>query len=78
MDRKQQIRDYIVVYITAHGYPPTVREICDGVGLYSTSSVQHYLTKMLELGMIETDAPGSPRAIRVPGMGFVKGSGGTK
>lgn len=72
MDKKQQIRDFIVEYITEHGYPPTVREIGEGVNLASTSSVQTYLSQMLELGMIETDNPGCPRAIRVPGWRFVR------
>ena len=73
MDRKQQILDYIVAYITAHGYPPTVREIGEGVSLRSTSTVQNHLKRMLELGMIETDAEWrSPRAIRVPGYRYSK------
>lgn len=72
MDKKQQIRDFIVEYITEHGYPPTVREIGEGVNLASTSSVQAYLKQMLKLGVIETDAENSPRAIRVPGYVFTK------
>ena len=70
---KQKIYDYIVDYIQEHGYPPTVREIGAGVGLKSTSSVYYHLQKMLDLGMLETDAEESaPRAIRVPGYKFVK------
>lgn len=51
----------------------SVREIGDGVGLKSTSSVQSHLRRMFDEGIIETDAKfGSPRAIRVPGYRFVK------
>lgn len=70
---KKVILTYIKNYIKEHGYPPTVREIGAGVGLKSTSSVQSHLKKMLEMGMIESDAGlGCPRAIRVPGMKYVE------
>ncbi|MGN9152784.1 hypothetical protein ACTM9K_03785 [Bariatricus sp. HCP3S3_E12] len=70
---KQKILDFIISYIQIHGYPPTVREIGEGVGLNSTSSVQEHLVCMREIGMIETDAEsGKSRAIRVPGYKFVK------
>lgn len=70
---KEVILTYIKNYIKEHGYPPTVREIGAGVGLKSTSSVQSHLIKMLEMGMIESDAGlGCPRTIRVPGMKFVE------
>lgn len=63
----------IIQYVNGHGYPPTVREICQLSGLRSTSSVQSHLQKMLKQGMIETDAGiGSSRAIRIPGYKFVK------
>lgn len=70
---REKILEAIVSYINEHGCPPTVREICGTVGLKSTSSVQSHLTRMLEDGVIETDAGiGAPRAIRVPGYKFVK------
>ncbi len=70
---KQKILEFIVAYIQKHSYPPTVREIGEGVGLKSTSSVQSHIVHMLDCGMIETDAgPKSTRAIRVPGYKFVK------
>lgn len=71
--KADMILAYIKTYIKEHQYPPSIREICDGVGLKSTSSVQYYLELMFENGMIETDAePGSPRCIRVPGYEFVE------
>lgn len=71
---RQRILEMIIDYIECHGYPPTIREIGDGVGLKSTSSVVSHITKMLDSGMLETDAemPGTPRALRVPGYKFVK------
>lgn len=70
---RKAILKYIIDYIQKHGYPPTVREIGDGVGLKSTSTVQNHLTIMLDEGMIESDGKiSSPRAIRVPGYRFVK------
>lgn len=70
---RQQILEYIISYISEHGYPPTVREIGEGVGLKSTSSVRSHLLRMLNEGILETDAdPGTPRAIRVPGYEFQK------
>ncbi len=70
---REAILNSIIQYITEHGYPPTVREIGQLVGLKSTSSVHGHLQQMLEQGMIETDAEfGSNRAIRVPNYKFVK------
>lgn len=70
---KQKILEFIISYIQLHGYPPTVREIGNGVGLKSKSSVHAHLIRMLNDGMIETDVgTGSARAIRVPGYKFVK------
>ena len=69
--KREEILKVIISYIQEHGYAPTVREIGKIVGLESTSSVQNHLKKMLDDGMIETDAPfGTPRAIRVPGYEF--------
>lgn len=70
---RKAILDYVIRYISEHGYSPCVREIGQGVGLKSTSSVQHHLHKMFDLGMLESDEGfGTPRAIRVPGYKFVK------
>lgn len=71
---ENRILDAIIQYIEEHKYSPTVREIGDMVGLKSPSSVQAYLKRMLDKGLLESDASfGSPRAIRVPGYIFVKG-----
>jgi repressor LexA len=70
------ILNFIIEYITKYGYPPTVREIGDGVGLKSTSSVHNHLQTMRLMGAIEGEID-KPRAIRVPGYEFVK-KGGAK
>lgn len=72
-ETRKRIYDFVVDYIQEHGYPPTVREIGDGVYLASTSSVHGHILQMLENGTLETDAQnGSSRAIRVPGYKFVR------
>ena len=71
--RKEQILKFIIKYIEENGYSPTVREIGDGVGLKSTSSIHFYLSDMFSSGVLETNEKvGAPRAIRVPGYKFVK------
>ncbi len=69
--RQQQIYDFIVSYIKENLYPPSVREIGDGVGLYSTSSVYEHLKSLERKGYIEVKE-NSPRAIKVNGYKFVK------
>lgn len=69
---RKDILEYIKQYIRQHSYPPSRREIGDGVGLKSTSSVQSHVDRMLADGMLETDdEAGTPRALRVPGMQIV-------
>lgn len=73
MSGKERVLNAVVDYISEHQYPPSVRELCDLTGLRSTSSVNRYVTKLLEEGKLETDCGiGSPRALRVPGYKFVK------
>ena len=62
--KQQQILDYIKEEILKKGYPPTVREICEKVGLRSTSSVHSHLATLEENGYIRRD-PTKPRAIEI-------------
>ena len=62
--REQAILDCIKNKIRENGFPPTVREICNEVGLRSTSTVHGYLARLEELGVIKRD-PSSSRAIEV-------------
>lgn len=63
-DKQKQILDYIKDQIINHGYPPTVRDICDAVGLKSTSSVHSHLETLEKNGYIRRD-PTKPRAIEI-------------
>ena len=58
------ILEFIKEQIASKGYPPAVREICDAVGLKSTSTVHSHLNKLEKLGYIRKDAT-KPRAIEV-------------
>ena len=71
---RTRIYNYIGDYLEEHGYPPSIREIADGVDLKSASAVHNHLCTMFEQGILETDAKtGTPRAIRVPGYRFTRG-----
>ena len=59
---QQKIYDYLVASIQAQGYPPSVREIGEAVGLRSPSTVHFHLKNLAELGYIEIGA-GKGRAI---------------
>lgn len=60
-----KILDFIKSYLAQYGYPPSYGEIGDGVELYSKNSVHNHIKKLIQLGELETDHPGSPRAIRL-------------
>ena len=63
---QQQIYDYIAQTIQTKGYPPSVREIGDAVGLKSPSTVHFHLKHMEELGVIDRSA-GKGRTITLTG-----------
>lgn len=67
--KQQEILDYIKNEILKKGYPPTVREICETVGLKSTSSVHSHLETLEKNGYIRRD-PTKPRAIEICDDGF--------
>lgn len=60
--RQTQILDYIKEKIKTSGYPPSVREIGQAVGLKSSSTVHAYLLQLEEKGFLRRD-PTKPRAI---------------
>jgi repressor LexA len=64
LDKQKRILDFIKDEIRAKGYPPSVREICDAVGLKSTSTVHGYLERLEKKGYIRRD-PTKPRAIEI-------------
>ena len=62
--RQQQVLDEILKTVRERGYPPTVREIGDAVGLSSPSTVHSHLNALMKAGYIRKD-PSKPRAIEV-------------
>ena len=50
--KQEEILNYIDKTIKSNGYSPTVREICQAVGLKSTSTVQYHLKKLIDLGFL--------------------------
>jgi len=64
--RQRTILDVIRASVTSRGYPPSIREIGDAVGLTSTSSVAHQLRALERKGFLRRD-PNRPRAVDVRG-----------
>jgi repressor LexA len=64
--RQQRILEFIRRTVDERGYPPTVREIGDAVGLTSSSSVHAQLANLQRKGLLRKD-PTKPRAIEVAG-----------
>jgi repressor LexA len=62
--RQRRILEFIRDAVNEHGYPPSIREIGDEVGLTSTSSVHSQLQTLEKKGFIRRD-PTKPRAIEV-------------
>jgi len=62
--RQQQILDFIRAELHRKGYPPSVREIGDAVGLSSSSTVHSHLSALEAKGFIRRD-PTKPRALEV-------------
>ena len=62
--RQQEILAYVNTHVDEHGYPPTVREIGQAVGLTSPSTVHAHLEKLAKAGLIRRDAT-KPRALEV-------------
>jgi repressor LexA len=63
-ERKQKILDCIARTVADRGYPPSVREIADAVGLASTSAVHHHLMALEREGLLERSSRSS-RAMRL-------------
>jgi repressor LexA len=64
--RQQEIWQFLVEYVDGHGYPPTVREIGEHVGLASPSTVHAHLANLERAGLIRRD-PTKPRAVELVG-----------
>jgi repressor LexA len=62
--RQREIWDYLLAYVERHGYPPTVREIGQAVGLASPSTVHAHLANLERAGLLKRD-PTKPRALEL-------------
>ena len=62
--RQQQIFEFIKRYTSDKGYPPTVRDIGQAIGLTSSSTVHAHLANLERLGLLRRD-PTKPRAMEV-------------
>jgi repressor LexA len=63
-ERQRAILDYLRGFVDEHGYPPTVREIGEAVGLRSPSTVHAHLAQLERAGLLRRD-PTKPRAIEL-------------
>jgi repressor LexA len=73
--RQREIWSFLVDYVDRHGYPPTVREIGEAVGLASPSTVHAHLANLERAGLLRRD-PTKPRALELVGRakGTAKGA----
>lgn len=70
-ERQRKVLEVIRASVTERGYPPSIREIGDAVGLTSTSSVAHQLRTLERKGFLRRDA-NRPRAVDVRGLDEVQ------
>lgn len=78
-NKREQILNFLTQFMNEHGYAPTVREICNAVGLQSTATVHYHLNALRDAGLIEMDEmkkraislPDAQRADRIPVVGMV-------
>ncbi|MBA1434727.1 transcriptional repressor LexA [Bombilactobacillus bombi] len=67
--KQKAILQCIYDYIKSRSYPPTVREICEEVGLSSTSTVHGYLSRLQSHGFLQRN-PTKPRALEITNAGL--------
>ena len=78
-NKREQILNFLTQFMNEHGYAPTVREICNAVGLQSTATVHYHLNALRDAGLIEMEEmkkraislPDAQRADRIPVVGVV-------
>lgn len=63
-ERQNQVLEYIRKTVADRGYPPSVREIGEAIGLSSPSTVHSHLSALVSAGAIKRD-PTKPRAIMI-------------
>lgn len=68
MDKRLLILRFITEYRKLHGYPPSVREIGEGIQMTSTGMVHYYLDALVREHLLYR-TPGVARGLRVSGKG---------
>ena len=63
-DQQHRILDFIERYSAAHGVPPKLQEIADGIGIRSRGVAHRYVQALIEAGYVDT-SPGQHRGIRL-------------
>ena len=63
-DKQLEVYNFLKTYTENRGFPPSVREICEAVGLSSTSTVHGHLKRLEKKGFIKRD-PSKPRALEI-------------
>lgn len=71
INSRQRVYNFLIDFITKNGYAPSVREICEGTDLKSTSSVYNHLLTLERMGKIHIE-PKKTRAISIVDYDFVK------
>ena len=64
-EKQKRIYDFIIDFTTSHGYPPSVREIGNAVGLRSPSTVHTHINTLVERGLLQKDDR-KTRALSLP------------
>ena len=67
--KQTQILDFIKEFTDAHGFSPSYREICAGLGLKSPASVAEHIRNLVALGVLKKD-DNSPRSLEVVDLSF--------
>lgn len=70
--RDQEMLDYIKEYMSKNGITPTMTEIGEGVGMYSTKTVFTHFQKLIEKGYIKRITKGKTFRYAVAGMHYVE------
>ncbi|HVL64282.1 MAG TPA: transcriptional repressor LexA [Actinomycetota bacterium] len=63
-DRQRQTLEFIADTVAGRGYPPSVREICEALGLQSSSTAHSHIQALVRKGFLKVD-PSKPRAIEL-------------
>lgn len=71
IESRKKIYNFLIKYITENGYVPSIREICTGTDISSTTSIYRQLLTLEDEGKIKMKA-NSSRAIKLVGYEFVK------